>query len=78
MDLNKCKQAIYALAHEVCDNGSQQNELISLIQNAEMVAMKDGISDRQMLREMMGPIIDGLCYGNWPWSLQDLNPHVKK
>jgi len=68
MDFNSAKQSIYGLAHHVCTNGVEQNELIRTIQDVECQSIHAGDEHLVTIKNMLNVINDGLMYGNWPWA----------
>jgi hypothetical protein len=70
-DYRDAKNHIYGLAHNVCLNGKEQQALLSAMGNAEMEMYRVGEDGKQIILTLMGIILDGLRFGNWPWTSLD-------
>jgi hypothetical protein len=72
-DYRDAKNHVYGLAHNVCVNGKEQHALLSALGDVEMQMLKGGEDGKAIILTLMGIIIDGLQYGNWPWIKNGVN-----
>jgi hypothetical protein len=67
------KNHVYGLAHNVCVNGKEQKTLISAMQDVERQMVTNGEDGKHIILTLLGIIIDGTQYGNWPWVKNGVN-----
>lgn len=66
-DYRDAKNHVYGLAHNVCKDGKEQKALLAAMQYTEQEMIKSGESGEAIILTLLGIIMDGLNYGNWPW-----------
>ncbi len=64
-DYLQAKNAMFSLAHALGKNKQQQDDLIKALKVIEL----ENEPDENIIRDMLGLFLDGLSYGNWPWTL---------
>ena len=72
-DFRHAKNHVYGLAHNVAFLPGEQRALLSYIGEVEYNLYKEGASGERIIIELLGIIMDGLKYGNWPWIRNGLN-----
>ena len=72
-DYRDAKNHIYGLAHHVCVDGKEQAFLLNHLGEVETHCLNHGMDGKDIIRELLNPIIDGLHYGNWPWIKNGVN-----
>lgn len=65
-DYLDAKNHIYGLAHNVCLNNKEQEALILAIRDVEVEMSRAKEDGEQVIITLMGIILDGLKFGNWP------------
>ncbi len=67
-DYRRAKDHVYGLAHNVCESGTEQAQLVDVLREIETVGYKNGMKNIKIIKQMLFPIMDGLQFGNWPWT----------
>jgi hypothetical protein len=70
-DYREAKNHVYGLAHNVCINGIEQKILLNELRSVEFEMRAE--SGQTIISTMLGIILDGLHYGNWPWIKNGVN-----
>lgn len=72
-DYRDAKNHLYRLAHNVCINGKEQAVLMTTLTKIEMHALNYGMEGKDIIKELLSCIYDGLAYDNWPWIKNGVN-----
>lgn len=58
----------FLLAQYVSLSGKEQHDLINAMEDRKNALTRAGAEGKTIIIELMGIILDGLKFGNWPWT----------
>jgi hypothetical protein len=72
-DFRDAKNHVYGLAHNVCVDGLEQRALLNALSESETEMIRADEDGKAIILTLLGIIIDGVQYGNWPWVKNAVN-----